>query len=199
MTGNQLYTENELFAQIATGDESAFEQLFDLYLPRIHPVILQIVKEEPATKDIVQDVFLRLWINRDKLPEILDPKSYIFRIVYNQSFKHLKKQLVEEKATATLLSRQQASDSTTSLEETLDMAEVRRLVESAIQLLPPQSKNIYRLNRVDGYKPQLIADELGISVQSVRNSLTRSGKFIREHLESQGVVIPLLLILMAVQ
>jgi RNA polymerase sigma-70 factor (ECF subfamily) len=197
LDNNQLHLERELFALISEGDEQAFEQLFNLYLPRIQPVVLQIVKRENVAKDLVQDVFLRLWLSREKLSEIQDPKSYIFRIVYNQSFNYTKRQSIERKAAAVLASGPEGSDRSDSLEHALDMAEVRRLVEMAIRELPPKAKRIYRLSRDFGYKQAEIASQLGISPRTVRNSLSRSGEFIRDYLERQGIVLPLLLILLA--
>lgn len=189
------YNDKELFTLISEGDEAAFEQLFHRYLPRIQPIILQIVKVETVAQDIIQDVFLRLWLNREKLHVIEDPKSYLFRIVYNQSFKSLKKDQVREKASSTIFANQGYADAVTDLEHALDLAEVRRHIEIAIHELPEQSRQIYHLNRISGHKPQEIADQFGISVQSVRNSLTRSGKAIREYLESQGIVVPLFLLI----
>jgi len=186
------YTDNELFALIAEGDEDAFERLFDTYLPRVQPVIRQIVKSESVAKDIVQDVFLRLWLNRVKLADIEQPKNYIFRIVYNQSFKHLQKLTVRQKAVSVF----EQEESSVFMEHVLDMAEVRRMIETAIQALPPQSRQIYHMNRISGFKPQEISDQLGIAVQSVRNSLARSGKTIREYLENQGIVIPMVLLML---
>ncbi len=199
MTNNPTYTDHELFALIAEGDEDAFEKLFDLYLPRIQPVILQIVKSEIVAKDIVQDVFLRLWLNRTKLTDIDQPKNYIFRIVYNQSFKYLQRHLIQEKATSVLKSEQNVTDTAVFMDHALDMAEVYRMIETAILTLPPQSRKIYRLNRIAGYKPREIASHLGISVQSVRNSLTRSGQTIREYLGNHGIVIPILLLVIVLQ
>lgn len=199
MNGQHTHTDNELFALIAEGDENAFEELFNAYLPCVQPVILQIVKSETVAKDIVQDVFLRLWLNRSKLTDIVQPKNYIFRIVYNQSFKYLEKSLVQRKAALVLESEQNVSDVTVSMEHVLDMAEVRRVIDAAIQTLPSQSRQIYHMNRISGYKPHEISDQLGISVQSVRNSLTRSGKTIRTYLENQGIVIPMILLMLTLK
>ena len=193
------YTDKQLLQLVSEGDEGAFEQLYNRYLPLIQPVMLQIVKSEAAVKDLVQGLFLRLWLNREKLTEIQEPRSYIFRIVYNLSFKYLKRQLIEEKAALQIAADQGGNDHAPSLEQHLDMTEVRRLIEAGIQAMPAQSGLIYRLNRIQGHKPQEIADQLGISVQSVRNSLTRSGKFMKEYLQHQGITLPLLLIFLAMQ
>ncbi|HRQ50132.1 MAG TPA: RNA polymerase sigma-70 factor [Agriterribacter sp.] len=195
MTAQPTHTDKELFALIAEGDEHAFEKLFDSYVPRIQPVILQIVKSETVAKDIVQDIFLGLWLNRVRLVDVEQPKNYIFRIVYNQSFKYLQKLIVRQKAASVF----EAERSSVSMEHALDLTEIRRMIELAIQKLPSQSRQIYYMNRIAGYKPQEIANQLDISVQSVRNSLTRSGKAIRSYLEKNRLIIPAILLALLLQ
>jgi RNA polymerase sigma-70 factor (ECF subfamily) len=183
-----------LFERIAEGDEAAFEAIFERYLPRLYPVILQIVHSESVVKDVVQDVFLRLWLARERLGEVAVPRNYIFRMAYNQSFKHLRKLLREERAQQRMLEhtppQEEDSDTPDSLSE---LAETRQLIEQAIAALPEQARRIYRLSRVSGYKSQEIADQLGLSIQSVRNSLTRSGMAIKERLARHGITIPIVL------
>lgn len=191
------YDDSELFLRISEGDEKAFEQLFDSYLPRIQPVILQIVQSQAAARDLVQDVFLKLWLVRDKLPEIEQPKNYIFRIAYNLAFNYLKRRTVEQKGLMNVMAA--ASGQENSLEETLDIKEVRRLVEAGIESLPSQTRLIYRLSRTNGYKAQEIADQLGISLQTVRNTISRATHTVKEYLEKEGIVLPVLLITLALR
>ncbi|MBO9573115.1 MAG: RNA polymerase sigma-70 factor [Chitinophagaceae bacterium] len=197
-----LHTDMELLLmeRIADGDERAFEELFDIYVPRLYPVIETVVHSESAVKDVIQDVFLKLWVVRGTLREVQSPRDYIFRMTYNQSFKHLRKMLRQEKVQSKYHEREvNKNDLPDTPEELMDVAEARKLVEEAITLLPEQSRKIYQLSRHSGYRPQEIADHLGITVQSVRNSLARSGKQIKEHLSKKGIIIPLVLALWCIR
>ena len=185
-------TEVALFALISQGDEVAFEQLFKLYVPQIQPVILQIVRSDAVVKDIVQEVFLHLWLGRDKLREIAEPRHWIFRITYNRSFQYVRKKLLQDKTNARLSASPESLTHLSQTEDSVDFAETTRLVQAAIACLPPQAKKIYQLNRLSGMRAAEIADQLGISTQSVRNSLTRSGKDIKEYLARHGIIIPLI-------
>lgn len=197
-----IHTDTELLLmeRIADGDEGAFTELFDMYVPRLYPVIDTIVHSESVVKDVIQDVFLRLWVVRGTLREVQSPKDYIFRMTYNQSFKHLRKVLRQEKLQIQYMERElDKNDRPDTPQELLDVAQTRRLVEEAITLLPEQSRKIYRLSRHSGYRPQEIADQLRITVQSVRNSLTRSGQHIKDHLSRNGIIIPLVLALWCIR
>lgn len=195
----ELYKERTLFVSIAEGDEVAFTTLFELYIPQLHPVILQIVHSESVVKDVIQDVFLRLWLARERLPDIEVPKSYLFRMAYNQAFKHLRKQINTGKAQEGALQLRDVVVDEGTPEIFTELNETRRIIAEAISILPDQSRNIYRLNRIEGYKPAAIAEQLGISTQSVRNSLTRSNQTIREHLSKHGLGVPMILLMFGMQ
>jgi RNA polymerase sigma-70 factor (ECF subfamily) len=188
-----IYSEKALFLRIAEGDEVAFEQLFHLYVPVLHRIIYQVVQSESAVKDIAQEVFLQLWLGRDKLPAVEEPRHWIHRIAYNLSFRYLRRQLLHKKAAAEIATGQQQSIHQT--EEVMQLTEVSRFIRQAVDQLPQQGQRIFRMSRTEGMKPAEIAAALEISVQGVRNSLTRSAKTIRENLEQQGILIPLFLLL----
>lgn len=193
MDQTPIHTDKELFTLIAGGDEAAFEQLFRLYVPQLQRLIYPIVHSETVVKDIAQEVFLSIWLGRDRLSDIDEPKRWIFRIAYNQSFRYLKRQSLLEKARVDM-GFDAETDISHDTEHAINVSEVSRLISQAIRELPAQGRKIFEMNRVSGMKPAEIAESLQISVQGVRNSLTRSGKFIREYLAAQGIEIPLILL-----
>lgn len=189
---NDVAQETILFDRIAEGDEAAFEALFHLYVPRIRPVILQIIQEEAPVKDIIQEIFLGLWMGRDKLPAVSSPRNWIFKMTYHRSYSWLQKQGVREKARHLLSWNEE--EYTNITEDNLSLSETSRLIREAIALLPPQAMKIYLLSRENGLKIADIAARLGISAQTVKNSLVRSLRAIREYLLKHGISIPLMLL-----
>lgn len=193
MVEQLLHIEKELFIRIADGDEMAFEKLFHLYVPEIRPVIIAVIQSEAYLKDIVQEIFLDLWLGRDKLALIEQPRNWIFRLTYNRCYGWLEKQAVREKA------KQKIADESAGTEnlivEGLAFRETAALIQMAIQQLPAQAKHIYTLSRTNGLKVSEIAQQLNIAPQSVKNSLYRSGLFIKDFLAAKGIVIPLFLLL----
>ncbi|WP_212006210.1 RNA polymerase sigma factor [Chitinophaga sp. HK235] len=189
---HDLAQETVLFEQIAEGDEASFEALFHLYVPRISPVIRQIIQEEAPVKDIVQEIFLGLWMGRDKLTEVTSPRNWIFKMTYHRSYSWLQKQGVREKARH-LLSREE-DEYTNITEDNLSLTETARLIREAIAQLPPQARKIYTLSRDNGFKIAEIAEQLHLSSQTVKNSLVRSLRTIREYLVKHGIILPLLVL-----
>jgi RNA polymerase sigma-70 factor (ECF subfamily) len=191
---NDINRDLALFSRIAEGDEQAFSELFHIYMPQLYRIIYNLVPVESTVQDLAQEVFLYLWLGRDKLPTVNEPQHWIFRIAYNRSFKYLKRRQHQLINTAGLDAA--GEPQTNETEDAVHLSETIRLIREAIQELPGQQQRIYQLNRVSGKKPAEIALELGISIQAVRNSLTRSGKVIREYLKDHGIEIPLILILL---
>jgi RNA polymerase sigma-70 factor (family 1) len=179
-----LYSDKDLFARIAEGDETAFHQLFAVYVPLLQPTIYKIVKDGHAAQDIIQETFLRLWLYRDKLPEIETPRSWILRIAYYRAFTYLRSKSVTYKPiddfTETLPTEAQ------SPENVLVFNDIRKLVEQAVEQLPPQQKRAWQLSRQAGLPIADIASTMHLSPHSVKNTLGRALKFVRDYLEKAG-------------
>ncbi len=152
IAGESLHIERELFRLVSEGDETAFEELFHLYVPKVEPVIAKMVKSEAVAKDIIQDIFLNIWVNRDKLTAIDVPHNWIFKVMYNRTYSWLEQQSVRDKAKASIQSQDAPFSHLT--EENIFFAETARLVKQAIHQLPPQTRKIYLLSREAGLKNQ---------------------------------------------
>ena len=189
---NDSVHETALFHQIAMGDEAAFEALFHLYVPEIKPVIAHVIQVEGPEKDIIQEIFLSIWLNREKLPSITIPRNWIFKMVYFRCYSWLQKQGVRNRAKQLII--QESSEQSNLTEENITFSETSLLVTQAVRSLPPQAQKIYLLSREQGLKIAEIAEQLQLSQQTIKNSLVRSLKSIREYLTSRGVILPLILL-----
>lgn len=129
------YENKALLQKISEGDEKAFEILFNGFLPEIYPIAFRMLKSDAAVKDIVQDIFIRLWIGRARLTEIEQPRNYIFRMVYNQSLKCLQK----EKQKQELSGEEEIVDDALTPDLLLNVSQIRYYVEEAVLLLAPKS------------------------------------------------------------
>lgn len=185
------HTDLELFSLIADGDEYAFKKLVVLYGSQIKPVILEIVKDPQHTRDIAQEVFLHLWLGREKLKTVQEPRSWIFRIVYYQALSWLRQKKVRSTAGYPITDEMQIPSTEFSPEEMYTFHQTTGWLREAIQQLSPQAKKIYLLSRNEGLKPAEIAKKLNLSVQTVKNILHRAIKFIREYLSQKGVWLPM--------
>ena len=190
-----LPNEKELFERISHGDEAAFTEVFYYYEPRIFPFILKMTDSKALAQEIVQELFLTLWVRRDSASQIEHPRSYIFRMAANKTTTWLKKEArkthVEKNAMELI------SDEYNTAEEKIAFQEMQESVNKAVEQLPPQQKLVYQLNRQQGLKNEEIAQQLNISEKTVKNHLTEALRSIRNHLEnSPGASLTLLMVIM---
>jgi RNA polymerase sigma-70 factor (ECF subfamily) len=193
MIQDPINNEKILFSKIAVGDETAFRELFHLYIPQIRPVILGIIQSDAAVKDVMQDIFMHIWISRDKLPEIDVVRNWIFRIVYFQSYKWLRQQNVRNKAQNRLLANIPDETANNPTEDYTIFEETSRFLKAAISQLPPQALKIYIMSRERNMKIDEIASELNLSPQTIKNTLSRALHSIRTYLSEHGIYLPLIL------
>ncbi len=190
------YTEKELQLKIAEGDEAAFRELFHQYAELVRKNLYSITKSVTATDDLVQETFLRVWLHRDKLPGIERFRSWLLHIAYNIGFTYLRNIKTHQKLVGQL---QVAAPEPVQYEpeQVTRFMILSGLVKQTIEKLPKQQKKIYLLSREMGLKPGEIAVQLGLSESTVKNTLTRALKNIRDALSKAGygllldVIIPL--------
>jgi RNA polymerase sigma-70 factor, ECF subfamily len=144
-----------------------FEKLFRLHHKALHNLAYNLVRDKDIAKDIIQEVFLKLWQNRDRVEFGDQIKHYLFKATSHTALNHLrssKKTVSTEQENFDYLKAPSGSDELLYKE-----FEVR--VREAIERLPPKCKTIYLLSRHEGLKYQQIAETLDISIKTVENQM----------------------------
>lgn len=172
-TGN----ERELLLQIADGDEAAFAALFYHYGPKLHAYLTGFTKSDTLAEELVQNTFMRVWLSRDKLPELTHLSAWIYRVAANEGYNFLKRKTIETRVMTELgnTGEPRAADQ-------VSYNELRKAVAEAVASLPEKRRKIYQLSRESGMKPAEIARVLNISVSTVKNTLAEAQKNIRDFL-----------------
>jgi len=184
------YTEMELLLMVSAGDEKAFRQIYEQYWNRIYTMALLYFKSPVAAQDMVQEVFLKVWVNRSELPAIASFGAWLRIIARNFLISSLRKKTtqyvwgMEDNGTV--------PDQASSADEQLVMKETAGLIRRAIEQLPPQQQKIYRMSREEGLKLTEVAAALDLSHNTVREHMSKALKNIRlyliRHLEI-GVIL----------
>ena len=193
-----LYSEdNALFGAIADGDEAAYTQIFHLYTPRLLPFLLKLTRDEHLAREMLQETFLRLWTKRDQLPQVERPASWLFRIAANICLTYLRTQATRHRLQYKVKEKSPAQGYSSAV-EVLESKEMALLIRQAVNALPARRQEIYRLSREQGLSHQQIAEQLQLSLSTVKNQLGYSVKFIQEYLQqatglSLGVIVALFL------
>lgn len=190
MHGAKFYISKELLISISEGDEAAFRELFYGILPWLDSFIRRMVKSPEGSQEIVQETFIRIWLNRDKLPGFLEPQAWIIRVASNECFAWFRKQAALRKVRDSC--DEAVSVTTNQAEDHLEIQETLQLIREAVDHLPPRRKKIYQLSREQGLKTQEIADHLQCSPSYVKNTLSAALSYIRGYLITAGKIISLL-------
>jgi len=184
-----LPDEPDLLALIAEGDEKAFGILFHRYRPKIYAYAFHLFRNIGLADESVQEVFLKVWLNRNKLPHILKFESWIFIMARNQVFdtlKHLAKEASARKQMAHLLDPE-----ANFVEDQILTRENEVRLQHALDHLSPQQKLIFTLSRNEGMKHEEIASQLNISRNTVKTHLVHALKTLKNimHFHSDNAVL----------
>jgi RNA polymerase sigma-70 factor (family 1) len=185
----RMHDEKALFRRMAGGDEKAFRQLFHHYNKILQPFVFKLTRSSQAAEEVLQEVFLKVWLNREKLAMAEDPKAYLIRIVSNESMNYLRVRAREVKLLAVV--RPMTPEEAPSAEQRLSCRETEQQIQEAVDRLPQACRDIHRMSREELMRIPEIASTLGLSNSTVKNQLVKALKSIRLHI---GNIIPALLL-----
>lgn len=175
-------TNEELFIlqQMIAGDEHALKYFFDTYYDDLCNFANTYLHDETLSEDIVQEIFIHFWENRASLQLISSVKAYLYTASKNRSLNQLRNQKNQHRIIDELADK--ADSTTLDSNRYLEAAELRQLIQKAIESLPPQCRRVYELSRDAALSHQEIASQLGISMKTVENQITIAIRKIREFL-----------------
>lgn len=191
---HSFYDKNHLFKEIAAGDEQAFRQVFHAYNAKLYPFVLRLTRSESAAEDIIQEIFLRLWINRSEVARMEYPASWLYKVASNLSLSWLRSKAAEMRRAA----RMEVCDSIEAdrVTDSLSAKEIQWLIMKAVDRLPPKRQEIYKLSREQGLNHEEIARILQLSPNTIKNQLVSALKFIKNYIRQEsGMAVPLLILL----
>jgi RNA polymerase sigma-70 factor (family 1) len=173
-----------LLARIAAGDEKAFAELFNAHHNEVAEYVLMVVSSPELTAEIVQDVFMKLWTNRQELVHIDNFTCYLFIITRNYTLNCLKKMARDRRKEAQY--KQHLSDAAGAADPHASTQEYLSLIDQAVARLSPQQQKVYLLSRQEGLKYAEIADRMGISRETVKKYIQLALKTITGFVKTQA-------------
>lgn len=178
------FTDKQLFKEVSEGNEQAFQLVFKRYYQRMFSFAGTVVKSPHLAEEIVQEVFIRLWEQRELLAEISNPENYFFIVIRNRAYNYLRAAANEQSRREQLWEamQQRAEEPDSSLEA----EEADRFFEKIMAKLSPQQQKVFRMSRVEGYSHQQIADELKLSKLTVKKHVADSLKVFKGYLKYFG-------------
>lgn len=184
---NNTSNEKDLVMLLSEGNERVFEELYRLYSNRLLGFIIKLVKTETFATEILQEVFIKLWNNRQNLDPEQSFRSYIFRIAENLVYDFFRKAARDKKLEAALINS--ACDEYSHVEESLYRKENVQLLRDAIDTLPSKRRQVFQLVKMEERSYDEVSELLHVSVSTVNDHVVKATKSIREKLESHHITV----------
>lgn len=178
ITGNQS-DEMQLIRGLKRGREYAFTSIFNLYFQTLYQYSVSFLKSEHDAEDVVQEVFIRLWLSRENITAENSLKSFLFTATRNLLITRFNQRLNAPAFEDYL-------DYCNSLgredDSRLEYEEFMTRLDLCISELPPHQQKVVRMSKIEQLGNKEIADRLGINEQSVKNSLSLGLKHVRSRM-----------------
>ena len=163
------------------GDKDCFLNIYRKFKDKVFYYTLKITRSDSIAEEIVQEVFVKLWTKREQINPDFPFSSYLFRITHNHTINILKRNTFEEKVKKNLYAKSRTSHSTT--EDQVIYNDYLKILNDAIDQLPPKRKDIFDLSRLQGVSHDDIATQMGISKNTVKSQIVKANKTIKEYIQ----------------
>jgi len=189
----KLENEQNLLQRIAQNDEQALAAIFFAYHHDLGSFVNTLLQDRESTLEVVQDVFLKLWLSREHLPEVTNFTGYLFILTRNYTLNKVR-QLKKERVKHQQYVQSVENDYTDTSEPDLQQDTRDVLLNRAIHTLPPQQRKVFML-RQQGLKNPEIAQLLNISTTSVAKYQQLALQYLTEYVRAYSFILPLFLLL----
>jgi RNA polymerase sigma-70 factor (ECF subfamily) len=180
-----------LILSLKKGSHKAFDRIYQLYAKRLYGYCLQFTKSPEDSEEIVQDVFVKLWINRENIRQEETIRSLLFIMT-----KHHIINAFHSKINHPVYEEYVNYEEMISVNDTCQHLEYQEFVakfKKAIQALPPTQRKVISLSKMKELSNKEIAKKLALSEQTVKNALSVGLKKLKEELSK--IYFPCMLLL----
>lgn len=175
-----------LLKQLSEGGYAAFDTLFMFYQPKVKAFLKGFIKVDEEASDMTQEIFYKIWINRESIAQVISFKSYLFRMARNMIYDYFEHSLVRQNYEKKLLDKPQYTD---LIEDEFHAKELEILIDISIEQMPEQRKRIFKMSRKDGLSNEEIAHRLEINKRTVENHITQALSDLRKAIKSAYILL----------
>lgn len=173
-----LPTEENLLSALKSGDEKAFEVLYERYWPEVYTMIYRRIGDKEATKDIVQNIFVNLWLSREKIIAERSLAPLLNTTARKKAISWYKKNLATQQRETNF---QSVMDEPGHSPQTdMEAKELQAFLDKEIEKMPPTMKQTFLLSRYENKSIREIAAELSLSEQTIRNNISMALERLRD-------------------
>lgn len=174
---------DDIFLGIKQNDYGSFNRLFFCYYGRLCAYVTEIIKDDFASEDIVQDLFIKLWTNREKIEVKENIAGYLFKSSKNAALNYLRSEKCKKNAVERI-----SINNTQLTNYDIEHEEFLSALDKCIDQLPARSKEVFLLYHFEGLKQKKISEKLNISVKTIKNQIWKSLQFLKSCVELKSVL-----------
>ncbi|WP_341216045.1 RNA polymerase sigma-70 factor [uncultured Wocania sp.] len=180
----EIQKDKELLALVVLNNELAFKVLHDRYSVKMFLYAFNIIKNKEVCEDIVQNIFIDFW-NKRQSKNINNIKSYLFKSVKYKIFNYFRDQKISKED----ITRLNLIDLSINASQKMEYHELETTIYASVNKLPKRCKEIFELSRFHYKSNKEISEELEISIQAVKNQISKALSLIKKDLQSDGVIL----------
>jgi len=179
----------KILGDLANDDKQAFDELYRLYYPKLYAYSKSFLKIDDGINDILQEVFVKVWLNRQNIKKVETYNAFLYTITKNTLLNELRSRLKSEEFRASLFYHAVATEFVT--QQAVEYADIKKRIDEFVHQLPEKRRKIYLMSREEGKTNAEIAAELAISVKTVEDHMTHALRFLKDRLRSLGLIFSL--------
>lgn len=187
MLGENNLDDSLLIQRLRQNDAAAYIELYNRYHSKMYSWLIRFVKLPEMAEDIIQETFLKIWEIRHRLQPQQSFPAYLYRISRNKAFKLLKKISRDENLRGKVLVR--SAIELNDPEKDFQWQQYQQLLDNAVSRLPVQRQRVYRLCRQNNKTYDEVANELGISRNTVKEHMMKAVQDLRQYFYRYDKVI----------
>jgi RNA polymerase sigma factor (sigma-70 family) len=180
----QLNNERDILQKLAEGQEQALRLLLHHYNPVLTGFIDTFTQSRERTEEIIQDIFMQVWLMRDNLMEINNMRAFLFVMARNEALNAIKAEMREQKRREEFEKRREFEP-----EDDPKNGTTLQMIEEAIENLPPQMKRAWTLSRREGKKYEEIAVIMAISRETVKSYIQSANAWITKYVRKKLLIL----------
>ncbi|TRX49677.1 RNA polymerase sigma-70 factor [Fulvivirga sp. M361] len=183
--------EKDLIRKIRNGNEKAFRQLYTLHFHKIANYAFRLLRSEEDTREVVQDVFLKIWNKRRELNPETPLTHLLFKITKFTAIDAIRKQQTRPRIVPLGEAHQEYL---LSFDNELNSRELQATYTKMLERLPEKRKRIFQMSRDENLSHREIAERLDISVKTVETHIRLALQQFREYLKDQSNTLMLIIL-----
>jgi len=186
-------TDQKLVKTLKKGDVFAFNELFHKYSQKVYNFSIKHLENEEDVKDLVQEIFMKIWDKRKKIDANKSFNGFLFTITLNLIRNYFRKKVKDRKLINKWLEETEPYSDSTKL--SIEFRSLEKVVNTIVEQLPPKRRMVFRLSRNEGLSNDDIARRMNIQKKTVENHLNLALRYLRERLQEQSFLVILFFVL----